>query len=403
MTIWSGRILRALAERYPSSAAADGGRNLRLRASSIFPGFERARADERESFLEGAEALERDGIVSLVWEGRRIGESLSAVILQDSAALFARLGLRSPSDECARARTAARDAAKEHRARGEAREALLFEWMAESIAPTDIEAGLSRDVIEKLSRLSTTVLNDDGKNTHSPRALSVSIFSDSKEIERLLALCDRILKRARGAGIEIPDFSLLERRYSDVTVAGCLRFVLDDGSSLDNGAALDLGFPLSSARRVRRIEVIAPHSGDASVLGVENKESFFAFAARLRAGGLPGIDALVYVGGHVNPAVAALFSAFARSSFRLRHAGDLDPDGILILQELCQVSGRPVEPYFMDAETFDRYLPLARELDANVLKRVAMIADETRALPGIDALLSRILATGRGVEQEIIA
>lgn len=403
MTAWSARILRALAERYPASSAASGGRNLRLRASSIFPGFESARADERESFLEGAEALEREGIVSLVWEGRRIGESLSAIVLRDNAALFTRLGLRSPSDECAHARAVARDVANGHRSRGETRESLLFDWIAESIAPTDIEVGLSRDAVERLSRLSTAIRNLDGKNAHSTRALSVSLFSDSKEIERLLALADRVLKKAKDAGLEIPDFSQLARRYSDVTIAGRLRFVLDDGSALDNSACLDLGFPLSSARRVSRIEAIAPPSGVACVLGVENKESFFAFAARLRAGGLPGIDALVYVGGHVNPAVAALFAAFARSPFRLRHTGDLDPDGILILQELCRVSNRPVEPYMMDAETFDRYLPLARELDANVLKRVAMIADETRALPGIDALLSRILATGRGVEQEIIA
>jgi hypothetical protein len=396
MTAWEERIIRAFAERYPASAAANGGRELRLRTASVFPEIERSRADERESFLEAAESLERDGLVSLVWERRRVGELLSALVLSDPAALFARLGERSPVEECFLAREAAQRAASEAESRGESTGANLFRWIAASLAPTDVAAGIDRSTIDKFAKLMRAFLAQDDTLALTPRALSVLLFSDSKEIERLITRTDRLVKKALRADVPVPDLEPLGRRFSDTVVAGKLRFFLNDGSSIDNQTGLELGFPVSSARRIIRIEP----SG--TVLSLENKETFYAFAARLHAGGLPGIDALIYVGGHVSPAVAAIFSAFAGSGFRLLHAGDLDPDGILILQELCRISGRTVEPHLMNVETFDRYLPYARELEDSILTRVAMIDDETRALPGIDALLARILATGRGVEQEII-
>jgi hypothetical protein len=65
-------------------------------------------------------------------------------------------------------------------------------------------------------------------------------------------------------------------------------------------------------------------------------------------------------------------------------------------------AGAKVEPLRMDARTFDAYRDHSRELEKTALARVALIRDDTRALPGIESLLERILSTGRGVEQEIV-
>jgi len=67
-----------------------------------------------------------------------------------------------------------------------------------------------------------------------------------------------------------------------------------------------------------------------------------------------------------------------------------------------RASGRPVRPFCMDSAVFERYFPFARELTAGMLSRFVQLADETRALAGIETLVERILSTGKGVEQEVI-
>jgi hypothetical protein len=95
-------------------------------------------------------------------------------------------------------------------------------------------------------------------------------------------------------------------------------------------------------------------------------------------------------------------SLLEESAFTLYHSGDLDPDGILILQELGDIAGNRVNPVRMDRETFDRYRDCGRTLPPATLRRLGLIRPETRAIPGIEELIRRIEETGVGVEQEII-
>jgi hypothetical protein len=92
----------------------------------------------------------------------------------------------------------------------------------------------------------------------------------------------------------------------------------------------------------------------------------------------------------------------AESGFAFSHAGDLDPDGILILQELGDIAGKPVQPLRMEKAVFDQYLPCGRKLEPSMLKRTKLISQKTRAIPGMEDLICRIEETGMGVEQEII-
>ena len=109
-----------------------------------------------------------------------------------------------------------------------------------------------------------------------------------------------------------------------------------------------------------------------------------------------------YTGGYPNRAVAALIKVLASSDFLFYHAGDLDPDGILILQNIADLAEKPVTPVRMDAATFDQYSAWGRTLNKTMLRQSEKIRDETKAACGLAGLLQRIEETGLGVEQEII-
>ena len=127
------------------------------------------------------------------------------------------------------------------------------------------------------------------------------------------------------------------------------------------------------------------------MLMIENKEIFFALVESL-----PGYNCFLYTGGHPNWAVRALVSLLAGSGFTFSHAGDLDPDGILILQELAAIAGKPIRPLRMHADTFDRYRGCGRKLEPASLRRTALISEEIRSLPAMAALVKRIEETGLG-------
>lgn len=414
MTDAARGICRELARRYPSSAAARGGTPLRLSVDRAFPSLASSPPDARESFLDAAEFLEARGLVSLSWKRFRQGDELSGITLLDPPALFALLEQAFPPDEMEQARAAALDAARrlERRPEHEGSRSYLL-WLADNLRPTDTVAeGRDGAVAQALSPMVAdfgrllgalpAVTRNGALCGTTLRALSIELFSDSKRIEALVRDITPLLGRARRAGVAVPDLSALDRTYPETLVSGPLAFVLDNGDCISNPAGVPLGVPLGTAGRIQSIGLLADQGGGSQprLLTVENLETFYALASRQD----PSLsDAIMYCGGHPNRAVRFLLAACARSGFSLAHAGDLDPDGILILQELSDCAGARVGPLRMDAATFDAHVGHARSLDGPALKRASAIRADTRALPGIAGLLDRILSTGKGVEQEIIS
>ncbi len=422
MTPGESRILETLAGRFSRSAHAEGGSALRLTPERSFADFLSAGPDVYESFLEAAEKLESDGIVTLAWKRFRKGEELASITLRDAKALFVYLGRPLPSDQAERARDAAREALA--RVADDPSRA-FFSWLAENIRSRDVADGdrridLARAITDfTLLTDSLAVRAKDGfLSGITPRALSITLFSDSKRIESLLAELAPLLSRARRSGVPVPDTTAVERAFPETLVAGPLSFILDEGAepgdsdaesasaAIANPQGCVIGIPLVTAARISRVEPAGPADSVAAdaprLVTVENLETFYALATCPTARSKPLADAFLYTGGHPNRAVQRLLAAFARSGFSVSHAGDLDPEGILILQEVMDAAERPVTPIKMDAETFDSYLPHSRELEKTALSRAALIRDDTRALPGMDGLLARVLNTGRGVEQEAI-
>ena len=456
LTAMEERIIGVFIKRYPSSAAAsilddklagqvhsqtggldesgrqpDGGapteaeaktpRNQRLRPELVLPGINQASADDRESFLEAAESLERRGVLTLVWARHRKGETLSALVCRDPELLHELAGKPSPKTTAEKVRDAGRlfeltagDDSPE--------EAAFFSFLAENVTALDAVGGIDVTALTDMARLTRFLLNQDASRpsasqtgslvnqVHSrpgdlgesrrrenargitTRALSTALYGDSKRLEVLLSLFNPLLARARRRGIAVPDFSFLERAYPETYIAGKIALDFGEVSVPVNGILL--GLPLATILKLRRIR---PLSGEAAVLTIENKETFFTLSESL-----PGYACFLYAGGHINRAVGALVSLLAESGFSFSHAGDLDPDGILILQELAEIAGKPVKPLRMDADAFDNYLVCGKRLEPGTLRRTALISEKTRSIPGIAELVRRIEETGTGVEQEII-
>ena len=282
------------------------------------------------------------------------------------------------------------------------KEAALFSFLSQHITPLDAAGGIDLRALTDLARL-TRFLFDEAEPRRekfrgiTTRALSVTLYGDSKRLEALTNLFNPLLARARRQGITLPDFSFLDRSYPETFIAGNIILDFDGAAESINAGGNILGLPLETILKLRRLR---PGEGEASVLTIENKETFFALAQAVPA--LPGYSCFLYVGGHPNRAVRALVLLLAESGFRFSHAGDLDPDGILILQELAAMAGKPVQPLRMDTATFDRYRGCGKKLEPAALKRTALIGKEIRSLPGMAALVKRIEETGLGVEQEII-
>jgi hypothetical protein len=431
MTAWEARIIGVFVDRYPASAAAalseasaldetaGKSRLLRLRPERIFPGYDRASPDDRESFLEAAEALESRGILSLIWVRHRKGEDLSALVCRDPELLFAAAKRPSPKTMAENVRAAARRLARVTEAswnsldEGRAAETAFFLFLAENFTPPDAGRGIDTAAVTDLARLMAFL--SGAENLWStpktpelrgitPRALSVALYGDSKRLETIIALFNPLFLRARHQGIDAPDFAFLDRSFPETFIAGKILFTFKETEAagkpslagpLVNASGSILGLPLGTILKLRSVAPLTEESP--RVLMIENKETFFALAESL-----PGYTCFLYTGGHPNRAVRALVSLLAECGFTLYHAGDLDPDGFLILQELAEIAGKKVTPVRMDPSTFDRYRDRGRKLEPTMLRRIGLIRDETRSLPGAAELLRRIEETGLGVEQEII-
>ncbi|GHV77023.1 hypothetical protein AGMMS49942_18440 [Spirochaetia bacterium] len=394
MTPWETRIIDAFIKRYFSSVAAAeaAGRErsfLRLRSAAVFPDFETAPPDDRESYLEAAEALEKRGLLVLSWVKRRKGELLSTLVCNNTELLFTIAGRVSPKTLIGEAREAAGKFSSP-----------LFTFLSEHLNSADTTRGIDASAVQELARLESA-LETRGTEQITTRSLSIELYGDSKRLEHLLDSFGPLFEKAQRQGIVVPDFSFLVRSFPETMISG--RIILEyepgcaeDQTPLVNATGKILGLPLGSVRGIRRIGTLRDKERP-TVLMIENKETFYALGDDPQQ-----YDCCLYTAGYPNPAVSALVKILSASGFTFYHAGDLDPDGILILQKLQEIAEKEVVPVRMDAATFDHYLPWGRTLEKTMLQKLEHIHENVRTIPGMEGLIRRIKETGRGVEQEII-
>jgi hypothetical protein len=271
-------------------------------------------------------------------------------------------------------------------------------------------------------------------------------------LENLLALCTPLVARAHKTNSrqKFLDFSSFERSYPESLISGKIIIEFKNSKTpMVNAEGHILGLPLESAEEIIAIQPVTERKVK-NVLTVENKETFYALGMpqksainenfshydcmrrvhtqELATRGSPWgetegmypetntlpkqpypdrsaaglVDCFLYTGGYPNRAAAVLIKILASCGFSFYHAGDLDPDGILILQNIQDIAEKPVIPVRMDPATFDQYRTWGRTLTKPMLRQIEKIREETLAIPCLTALLQRIKETGSGVEQEII-
>ncbi|GMO52742.1 MAG: hypothetical protein Ta2G_10750 [Termitinemataceae bacterium] len=406
LTLWENNIVNAFVTRYAVSKAATE-RPLRLYAHKVFPAFNTASVDEKESFLEAAESLEKRGIVVLTWAKRHKGEILTALDCIDKAGLFTLIGRVPPHLSAERARKAALSYSTAFQTMSP-----LFTTLAKIISTQDAERGIDEPAIHDFAKLITHILAPDETQrtqTHfrnlTPRALSVLLYNDSKRLETIINLFNKLIGRIKHEGIAVPDLSFLDRTFPEALIAGKLKFTFIENDTyppLVNAAGSILGLPIETVRELSGISLIQD-AGDrfcnthqSKVLTVENKETFYALSCSSK------YDCVLYSGGYPNKAVSLIICLLRQSGFEFYHAGDLDPDGILILQEIAAVAQKLVTPIRMDASTFNQYREHGRILKPSILRQIRLIHETTRNIAGMQELITLIETNAIGIEQEII-
>jgi len=417
MTAWEKKIIDAFISHYFASVPDTGDNRtvLRLRSSIFFPDFDTVSSDEKESYLEAAESLEQKGIVKLSWEKRSKGERLNTLSCENFEKLFEEADQPFPENGAEEIRSILAAKVKELKVSFPAltekyeNVCAFLEYLSSHFGPREIGQGFNRQTVEDLVRLLEFCTNPEQLEKITTRSLSILLYRNSKRLENLIALCKPLFLKAE-KNISVPDLSFLERSYPETMISGRIIIEYKDGKTpLINAGGHILGIPLENAIDIKNIQPVSgenektkPSAG--TVLTIENKETFFALGAPQKHENKEqsGFNCFLYIGGYLNRASGALIKALAVSGFSFYHAGDLDPDGILILQQIREIAERPVTPVRMDTDTFDQYRAWARTLTRPMLRQIEKINSETRAVPGLDDLLRRIEETGLGIEQEII-
>jgi len=408
---WEKKIVETFINRYFVSASDTKKEHsrLRLRSPVFFPNFETAPPDEKESFLEAAESLERKGIVKLVWEKHAVGERLKTLTCENCEKIFTEAGKPYPETEAEKIKLMLCDkvnAMKSLHIQAEGAEKIiaLMEYISLHFGPREIGRGIDRRAMEDLSLLLESKLQPARLENITPRALSILLYRDSKRLEELLAICKPLLSAAKKA-IPLSGINFPVRSYPETMISGKIIVELNNaGPPIVNAGGFILGFPLESAKEIISVRLVSEKK-EKTVLTIENKETFYALGTAHKQktnAALEKFDCFLYVGGYSNRAAAMIVKKLAASGFSFYHAGDLDPDGLLILQHIQEISGKPVLPLRMDTETFDKYMIWGRTLTKPMLRHIGKIRKETRDIPGMDDLLRRFEETGLGVEQEII-
>ncbi len=379
LSSYEKKILSVFAESYPDSAHFAGGRNLRKgNWNRIFPEIEKS-VENKSSFLEAAESLEKRGVVSVLWQRYRKGDRITAVILEKPAMLYSLLNKTSP-------------------------EVLLAE-MIEVLDSFETKNSFSKDIVRYIDKqlkdkkkllfqsrnqfndfLTLTGLTPEYTAQFTIRALSVHLYNDSKYLERMLPVFDKIAKAA--AEIKISSYLDIERVYPETTVCGFFDIIFsDDRRWLLKNDIVTL--PEKTVKKIERIDFAVERP---KMLSIENKETFYVLSSTLKE-----FDGYIYCGGHLNESDRFLYQLLNRTNAEMFHFGDLDPEGLLIFNEIDDVLNGRLRPFMMNEDVYARYLSSGYQLAPGALKRLDYAENEK-----LTSLAEIIRENETGVEQEII-
>jgi hypothetical protein len=440
MNPWKRKIVKKLIKHYLVSApnTEESRAFIRINAAALFPDFDSAHPDEKELYLEAMERLEQRKLIKIHWEKRAKGERLRGITCRNFERLFRIAGRPFPRAEIEKTKAMLGEKVQELKKslvtmKGDKEQAekviTLLEFLSMHFGLREIKQGLDHKVMEDLVKLLEFHFNPSGLEKITSRALSILLYQDSKHLEDLPAFCHHLFKRLQKS-IAVPDITFMQRSFPETLISGKIAIEYKNYyAPLINENGHILGLPLETVDKIAFIDPAYINKKSSSgfkrrfikllrkwkkheektALIIENKETFYALATPQKNNTNKHLqyDCFLYAGGYPNRAVVALIKILAASDFTLYYAGDMDPDGILILQHIRDIvardfAGKPITPVKMDVATFEKYLPWARNLSKAVLQQMERVREDTKAIPGLADLVQRIKETGQGVEQEIV-
>ncbi|MCP4134837.1 MAG: DUF2399 domain-containing protein [bacterium] len=373
------KILSVFADFFPSSAHYRGGQKLRkARWESIFPAIDSS-VEVKESFLAAVDSLVTVGVLSVKWVRFREHDKVLALFLEDPVKLYLLLQEPYPHDvrlnelEILRSYKPANDIAK--------KTTVFLADKLEKMEPVSLSGS------EHLKELLTCVSLSPAETIHcTMRALSVRLFNDSKRLESILPGFDKITSAA--AGVALSDFLGLDRSFPETAIFGSMEIIFKDGRRWPCKNSM-ITLPLETAKQIDRIVWPSP---DSKILSVENKENFYSLSSSLT-----GFDGFVFCGGHLNSADRIFFECLEKGEGKFFHFGDLDPDGLIIFQEIDELLKGRLAPFFMNVETYEKYRVHGYELSPGAMKRLELVKSEK-----VSGVADAVREWGKGVEQEVV-
>ena len=131
----------------------------------------------------------------------------------------------------------------------------------------------------------------------------------------------------------------------------------------------------------------------------ENQAPFLDYLERAD----PIRELVVFARGQATWAVVMLLRLCGPARLPVRHAGDLDRSGVLILRSLARRAHVAIEPWCMDVATHRRFSASGRAIEADERARLArLVAVDDPAAVGHELLLE-LHRTGTWIEQEVFS
>ncbi len=388
-------ICSIFADKYPDSAAYSGGRSLRIgNWDKRFPEI-KGDYEAKNAFLDSVDFLCGQQILQVKWIRFKAGEKLSALYLHDEIKLYDQLGLVLPqhATEYMVQAVAKIEPRKEHTK--ELKGAILSQKkMLKDLLPEQTQQAVSALTQSLLDIFILIETPKEVCQSHTIRQLSIELYHDSKRIEKILPLTQKLTTKLLECNI--PEELGMKRTYPETTcmLQGVLNMT-DQKQLYSASRSITLPFVTMSS-----LSSYTPIHANEHILLLENKESYYTAVQRFHSSErmvLSGFTGFLYLGGYPNSADAKLIQLLAAANVKLSCFCDLDPAGILITEKAESIAGVPIDIYQMDADTYKKYEAFGYPLAASEVRKLQLSSD-SRFRELKDILSSR----GIGVEQEII-
>lgn len=398
-TYYEREILSILLEAYERSRAAVGaaGRRpqFRLLKSPLAAAYtDELDVDRREAIEEAAEELERQGMISVMWERHGTGRIERILLAAGAAQLYQRMGRTMPLVRV-----------EEYRTELSALTDVTVTWVRafcieakESLAKNKIPSFLPKEETVRKS-LIRAILSLPAMTAEAVprRVFSQRVFGDSKYFEQCVeAALLRILRRFAEEPCETDaaylDMAGISVHQGKLWIAGKMTFSLHGRTYFLDDFPGGIGLTYDTVASME-IDVLP-----AFILTVENLTNAEALTQDGAADRL-----LIYTAGFPNRTTQMFFQKISsqHSSVEIRHWGDLDYGGIRIFEYIHTHFFPHLVPYRMGIEDFRAYLPFAHALTDVQRKRLVTLLERVEFSLWHE-LIRVLLHEGKWLEQEVM-